>query len=118
MIALIATFLTTKTALGPKAAAWIVRGAVLALVVLALWLAYSWAWDRGRDHERAKWEAAAEILEDADAIADAEAVDVAHETKKDVDDANERAAAAASGSSDPLRDGLNSLRAEGSRKGD
>lgn len=114
MIALIATFLTTKTALGPKAAAWIVRGVALALAALALWLAYSWAWDRGKDHERAKWEAAAEILEDADDIADAEAMDVATETKGTIDAGNERAEDAARGSDDPLRDAFGSLRKEGS----
>lgn len=113
MIALLATFLTTKTALGPKAAAWIVRGVALALAALALWLAYSWAYDNGKDHERAKWEAAAEILEDADAIADAEALDVATETKKDIDDANTRAADAARDSSDPIGAAFGELRKEG-----
>ena len=117
MIALLATFLSTKTALGPKAAAWIVRGVALALAAIALWLAYSWAWDRGKDHERAKWEAAAEILEDADAIADAEALDVATETKETIDATNQRAADAAAQSDDPLAAGFGELRAKGARKG-
>lgn len=117
MIALIATFLTTKTALGPKAAAWIVRGVALALAALALWLAYSWAYDNGRDKEHAKWEAAAEHLEDADAAADAEAIDVAHDTKGQVDATNQRAADAAAQSDDPLAAGFSELRGEGPRKG-
>lgn len=100
------------------AAKWAARGLVILAIIGALYAAYSWAYDNGKDTERAKWEAAAEMLEDADAAADVEAIDVATATKKDINDANERAAAAASGSSDPLRDGLNSLRAEGSRKGD
>lgn len=103
---------------GPRVASLIGHAVVALFLAAILYAGYCWSWDRGRDDERAKWEAAAEILEDVDAIADAEALDVASETKKDIDDANERAAAAASGSSDPLRDGLNSLRAKGSRKGD
>ena len=113
MIALLATFLSTKTALGPKAAEWIARSAFLALAALALWLAYCWAYNRGAADERAKWEAAAEHLEDADAAADAEAIDVAHDAQKDIDDANERAKQAAAGSGDPLAAGLDSLRKEG-----
>jgi len=118
MIALLATFLSTKTALGPKAAEWIARGAFLALAALALWLAYCWSWDRGRDHERAKWEAAAEHLEDADAAADAEAIDVAHDAQKDIDDGNKRAEDAARGSDDPLAAGIGELRRQGPRQGD
>lgn len=113
MIALLATFLSTKTALGPKAAEWIARGAFLALAALALWLAYCWAWDRGRDDERAKWEAAAEHLEDADAAADAKAVDVAHDAKETIDAQNDEARAAAADSDDKLRAGLDRLRTQG-----
>lgn len=36
-----------------KAASWVF---IVLLVCGALWLAYSWAWDRGRDHERAAWQ--------------------------------------------------------------
>lgn len=99
--------------LGPKAAHLFVRLVAVLLFAAALYAAYSWAYDNGRDDERAKWEAAAEILEDADAIADAEALDVAHETKETIDAGNERAEDAARGSDDPLRDALGSLRKEG-----
>lgn len=118
MIGLIATLLMTKTALGPRTAKLVSWAIVAVLALLGLWLAYSWAYSNGRDDERARWEAAAAKIEAADVKADAAGTVAAAETKKDIDDANERAAAAASGSSDPLRDGLNSLRAEGSRKGD
>ncbi len=100
-----------------KVAGWVARGIVLLVVAAALYAAYSWAWDQGRDHERAKWEDAAKILEDADAIADAEALDVAAETKGTIDATNERAADAARDSSDPLAAGFDSLRKEGVRKG-
>lgn len=93
-----------------RLAAW---GIAIALAFLAFWLAYSWAWDRGRDHERAKWEAAAEILEDADAAADAEALDVAAETKGTIDATNQLAADAARDSSDPLGSAFGELRKEG-----
>lgn len=112
MIALIAMKLM-ETGLGPRVAKLASWAIVALLALLALWLAYSWAWDRGRDHERAKWEAAAEILEDADAIADAEALDVAHETKETIDAQNDDARAAAAGSDDKLRAGLDRLRAQG-----
>lgn len=72
------------------------------------------------DGDRDKWrdlakqyEAASKIVQDADAIADAEALDVAHETKKDIDDANTRAADAARDSSDPLGAAFGELRKEG-----
>lgn len=97
-----------------RLASW---GIVVALAFLALWLAYSWAWDRGRDHERAKWEAAAEILEDADAAADAEGLDVASQTKGTIDAGNERAAEAARGSDDPLAAGIGELRRKGGGQG-
>lgn len=103
---------------GPRVASLIGHAIVAAILAGALYLAYCWSWDRGRDHERAKWEAAAELLEDADAAADAEAQDVAHDTKESIDAGNERARAAAGASDDPLRAGLDSLRAEGARKGD
>lgn len=47
-----------------KLASW----AFVALLVLgAIYAAYCWAWDRGRDHERAAWEAAvAEIRKERD----------------------------------------------------
>lgn len=98
-----------------KAGAWIIIALAL---VGAVYAAYCWSWDRGRDHERAKWEDAAKMLEDADAAADAEARDVAAETKKDIDDANERAKDAAASSDDPLAAGLGELRRQGSRQVD
>ena len=112
MIALIALKLM-ESGLGPKAAKLLAWAGVLLLAVLALWMAYSWAYNRGEAAERTKWEAAAEILRDADAAADAEALDVATETKETIDESNERAKQAAAGSDDPLARGLDSLRAEG-----
>lgn len=111
MISLIIYALAPK--LGQRAATMVAWGGMLLLVAAALWLAYSWAWDKGRDHERAKWEAAAEILKDADAIADAEALDVAAETKGTIDATNQRAADAAAASDDPLAAGIGELRKEG-----
>lgn len=118
MIATIATLLMTNAHMGPRAAAWAARGVVFGLAMLALYLAYSWAWDRGRDHERARWEAAAAKIEAADKKADAAGTITAAETKKDFDDANKRAEDAARDSADPLRDGLGELRRQGSGKGD
>lgn len=118
MISLISTFLMTKTSLGPKAAAAVSWLATFALAALALYLAYSWAWDRGRDHERARWEAVAAKIEAADTKADATGTAKAGEVKKGIDDANQRAADAARNSDDPLRDGLNSLRQSGGGQGD
>lgn len=108
MISLIIYALAPK--LGQRAATVVAWGGVLLLAMLALYLAYSWSWDRGRDHERAKWEAAAEILEDADAIADAEALDVAHDAKETIDAVTEQARDDARDSSDPLKAMADSLR--------
>lgn len=113
MISLIIYALTPK--LGQRVATIIAWGGVLLLIAAALCGAYCWAWDRGRDHERAKWEAAAEILEDADAIADAEALDVAHETKGTVDAVTEQARDDAAKSDDPLDAVSKRLREEGAR---
>ena len=102
---------------GPKVASLIGHAVVAAVLAAILYAGYCWSWDRGRDDERAKWEAAAEHLEDADAAADAEAIDVAHDAQKDIDDGNKRAEDAARGSDDPLRDAFGSLRGEGSGQG-
>lgn len=118
MIATIATLLMTNAHMGPRAAAWAARGVVFGLTLLALYLAYSWAWDRGRDHERARWEAAAAKIEAADAKADAAGTIAAAQTKGTIDAGNERAKAAAAGSDDPLAAGFNSLRKENQPKGD
>lgn len=117
MIGLIATFLMTKTSLGPKAAAAASWLATLALAALALWLAYLWAYDNGRDDERARWEAAAARIEAADAKADAAGTVTAAETKGKVDAQNDAAREAARGADDKLRAGLDRLRAEGAGKG-
>lgn len=117
MIAILALKLAERFALSPKLAKLAAWGIALLLAALALYAAYSWAWDRGRDHERAKWEAAAEMLEDADAVADDKARGVASETKEGIDDGNRRAEEAARGSDDPLKSGFDSLRGEGSGKG-
>jgi hypothetical protein len=118
MIALIAYKLTQMfPKISERAAVFGLWIATFLLIGAAIVGLYLWAYDNGRDDERARWEAAAAKIEAADAKADAAGTVAAAETKKDIDDANERAAAAASGSSDPLRDGLNSLRAEGGGKG-
>lgn len=116
MISLIAYALAPR--LGARMATVTAWALTIGLAALALYLAYCWAWDRGRNHERAKWQAAAELLEDADAAADAEALDVAHDMKGSVDAQNDAARDAAAASDDALRAGLDSLRAEGQRQGD
>lgn len=105
------------TGMKAKLAGWIARGAVLLAIVGALYAAYSWAYNRGEADERAKWEAAAEILKDADTAADAEALDVAAETKGTIDATNQRAADAAAQSDDPLAAATERLRAEGAGRG-
>lgn len=109
----IALKLMGKFALGPRVANLIGHLVVGAVMAGLLYAAYCWAWDRGRDDERAKWEAAAEHLEDADAAADAEAVDVAHDAKETIDAQNDEARAAAADSDDKLRAGLDRLRTQG-----
>ena len=116
MISLIISALSPK--LGQRVATIIAWGGVLLLAALALYAAYSWAYNRGEADERTKWEAAAEHLEDADASADAEAIDVAHDMKGQVDATNQRAADAARDSDDPLGAAFGELRGEGARKGD
>ena len=113
MIGLIAIQLMQRFALDPRTAGWIARGVLASLAFLALYAAYSWAWDRGRDHERARWEAASAKVVAADVKADAKGLATAGETKGTIDAENERAKAAAAGSDDPLAAGLNSLREEG-----
>ena len=92
-----------------KLAAW---AFMLLLASGAIYAAYCWAWDRGRDHERARWEAASAKVEKADAAGDAAGMATATQTKGKVEDGNDRAKAAAAGSDDPLRAGLDSLRRE------
>lgn len=98
-----------------KYAEWAARGVLLALAALALWWAYSWAYDNGRDDERARWEAAAAKLVAADAKADAAGTVTAAETKGRVDATNEQAKADADRSVDPLNAIAERLRAEGDR---
>ena len=100
---------------GPKVASLIGHAVVAAVLAGVLYAGYCWAWDRGRDDERAKWEAAAEHLEDADAAADAEAIDVAHDMKGQVDAVTEQARDDARQSDDPLDAVSKRLRKEGAR---
>ena len=116
MIALIAMKLM-ETGLGPRVAKLASWAIVALLALLCLWGAYSWAYDNGRDDERARWEAAAAKIEAADAKADAAGTVTAAETKKDIDDGNKRAEEAARGSDDPLAAGIGELRRQGSGKG-
>lgn len=116
-MSVIAYWLMGKLGITARLASFITWAASVLLAFLAFWLAYSWAWDQGRDAERTKWEAAAKHLEDADAAADAEALDVADETKGRINATNQRAADAAAQSDDPLAAGISELRAKGPRKG-
>ena len=119
--------LAAKFILAPLASLWRwltaepVRMAFAVLLLLCGLLAWRLASvdgdrDKWRDRARA-YEAASKAVKDADVKADAVALDVAAGTKKDIDDGNERAKAAAANSPDPLRDGIGSLRAENSRGG-
>lgn len=117
MIALIAMKLM-ETGLGPRVAKLASWAIVAMLALLGLWLAYLWAYDNGRDDERARWEAAAAKIEAADAKADAAGTVTAAETKKDIDDGNKRAEEAARGSDDPLAAGIGELRRQGGGQGD
>lgn len=113
MISIIATLLMTRANMGVRAAKLASWGITLAVAALALWWAYSAAYNNGRDDERAKWEAAAAKIEAADVKADAAGTVVAAETKGQVDAGNERAKAAADRSVDPLDAIAKRLRAEG-----
>lgn len=76
--------------------------------------------DADRDNWRAQvreYEAASKIVEEADAAADAEALDVASETVKGIEDGNARAKAAADASDDGLRAAFDELRPKGGGKG-
>src|SRR3546814_17102424 len=94
MIALIAMKLM-ETGLGPKVAKLASWAIVALLALLGLYAAYSWAYDNGRDDERARWEAAAAKIEAAAAQADAAGTVTAAETKCKVDAGNDRENAAA-----------------------
>ena len=61
---------------------------------------------------------ASKAVVEADKSADLIATEAAKQAKGEIDASNERARAAARNSSDPLRDGLDSLRAEGRGSGD
>ncbi|PQM29390.1 hypothetical protein CVO77_00170 [Sphingopyxis lindanitolerans] len=77
--------------------------------------------DGSRDDWRDKaqgYEAAAKALAEADKVADRVGLDTAAQTKGTIDAGNERARAAAAGSDDPLKSGLDSLRTEGRDQGD
>ena len=90
-----------------KATAW---GIVLLVALLSLYGAYSWAWDKGRDHERARWEAASAKVIAADVKADAVAIDTAASTKGQTDAVTEQARDDAAKSGDPLKTVAESLR--------
>ena len=73
--------------------------------------------DKWRTHVR-EMEVASKAVREADKSADLIATEAAKQAKGEIDASNERARAAARDSSDPLRDGLDSLRAEGRGSGD
>lgn len=95
------------------------RMAFVLLIALCGFLAWRLSSvDADRDEWRGKTKAmiaAAKAVSDADARADAAGTAKAADTKKGIDDANERAREAARGSDDPLRSGFDSLRKEGAR---
>ena len=63
----IALKLMSRFALGPKLANVIGHAIVAAVMAGLIYLAYCWAWDRGRDHERAAWQQkVAEIRKERD----------------------------------------------------
>ena len=80
-----------------------IAGALSGLIVAALlcgavWGAYRWSWDRGRDHERAAWQAKVEVVREArrktaddaaaaDAKTAAEAAIPITEKRKEIDNA-------------------------------
>lgn len=72
--------------------------------------------DADRDNWREQvreYETASKIVEEADRAADAEALDVAAETVKGIEDGNARAKAAADASDDGLRAAFDELRPKG-----
>ncbi len=117
MIALLARFI-----LAPLASLWrwltespsrLVIAALIALSAFLAWRLSSVDGDRDKWRDLVKqYEDASRIVSEADAAADAEALDVANQTKDEIDAGNERAADAARDSADPLADGFRSLRAE------
>lgn len=118
MIALAAYKLTQMfPKLSERAAVFGLWLATFLLIGAALVGLYLWAYDNGRDDERARWEAAAAKIEAADAKADAAATVTAAETKGQFDATNKAAEDAARDSSDPLRDGIGELRRQGGSQG-
>lgn len=87
---------------------------VAAVFALLWWRADARA-DRLASELQALRDASAAVVE-ADKAADAEARDVAAQTKGEIDAGNQRAADAARDSDDPLKSGLDSLRSEGDRR--
>ena len=105
---------------------WVARDkARVAIVVLAALYAFlCWrlaAIDGDRDRLRdtvAEYEAASAKIEAADKVADEKGLATAVQTKKDIDDGNERARQAAAGSDDPLGAAFGELRKANPPKGD
>jgi predicted negative regulator of RcsB-dependent stress response len=122
VLGIAAPLLARLRALGSWLTANPARTVVALLIALCAFLSWRLASvDGDRDDWRAlakQYETASQIVEEADAAADAEARDVAAETKGTIDAATDRAQAAAAASDDPLAAGLNSLRKEGQPKGD
>lgn len=119
MIALIAYKLTQMfPKISERAAVFGLWIATFLLIGAAIVGFYLWAYDNGRDDERARWEAGAAKIEAADAKADVAGTVTAAETKGKVDAGNERAKAAADRSDDPLAAAYDSLRKENQSKGD
>ena len=105
---------------------WLTSDPARLVIALLIALSAFLAWRLSSiDGDRDKWrdlvrdmEAASKIVKEADKSADLIATEAARQAKGETDASNERARAAARDSSDPLRDGLDSLRAEGRGSGD
>lgn len=105
---------------------WMASDPTRLVIALLIALSAFLAWRLSSiDGDRDKWrdlvremEAASRIVKEADKSADLIATEAAKQAKGEIDASNERARAAARNSSDPLHDGLDSLRSEGRGSGD
>jgi nitrogen fixation-related uncharacterized protein len=119
MIALIAYKLTQMfPKISERAAVFGLWIATFLLIGAAIVGLYLWAYDNGRDDERARWEAAAAKIEAADAKADAAGTVTAAETKGQFDATNKAAEDAARNSDDGLAAAFDELRRQAAGEGD
>lgn len=92
-------------------------GNVFIIILFLVWKIIEIDADRDNWREQVReYETASKIVEAADKAADAEALDVASETVKGIEDGNARAKAAADASDDGLRAAFDELRPKGGGK--